>query len=96
LAKALISCVTFSNFCISAIVLRSEKFTCSFYLIFLFEIFTDLTDKATFAYSLDGKLWKPIGDTLQMCYDWPDNTKMCRLSQKFGYFGNYSYLCNVK
>ena len=34
--------------------------------------FTDLTDKATFAYSLDGKLWTPIGNTLQMHYDWPD------------------------
>ena len=34
--------------------------------------FTDLTDKATFAYSLDGMNWTPIGDTLQMHYDWPD------------------------
>lgn len=34
--------------------------------------FTNLTDKATFAYSLDGKQWQPIGDTLQMYYDWPD------------------------
>ena len=34
--------------------------------------FRDLTDKATFSYSLDGKEWKNIGDTLQMHYDWPD------------------------
>jgi arabinoxylan arabinofuranohydrolase len=34
--------------------------------------FRDLTDKATFSYSLDGKEWHPIGDTLQMHYDWPD------------------------
>ena len=34
--------------------------------------FTDLTDKATFFFSIDGKLWTPIGDTLQMHYDWPD------------------------
>jgi arabinoxylan arabinofuranohydrolase len=34
--------------------------------------FTDRTDKATFFYSLDGKQWQPIGDTLQMYYDWPD------------------------
>ncbi len=34
--------------------------------------FTDRTDKATFAYSLDGKSWTPLGDTLQMAYDWPD------------------------
>lgn len=29
-------------------------------------------DKAYFYYSLDGKTWKRIGDTLQMAYDWPD------------------------
>jgi arabinoxylan arabinofuranohydrolase len=34
--------------------------------------FTDRTDKAAFFYSLDGKQWKAIGDTLQMAYDWPD------------------------
>ena len=34
--------------------------------------FRDRTDKATFFYSLDGKQWQPIGDTLQMYYDWPD------------------------
>ena len=34
--------------------------------------FTNLTDKATFAYSYDGKQWTSIGDTLQMYYDWPD------------------------
>ena len=34
--------------------------------------FRDLTDKATFSYSLDGKQWQTIGDTLQMYYDWPD------------------------
>ena len=34
--------------------------------------FTNLTDKATFSYSLDGKDWKSFGDTLQMHYDWPD------------------------
>ncbi len=33
---------------------------------------TNLTDKATFHYSLDGKNWQPIGDTLQMHYDIPD------------------------
>ncbi|MDE6394820.1 MAG: glycoside hydrolase, partial [Duncaniella sp.] len=34
--------------------------------------FRDRTDKARFFYSLDGKKWLPIGDTLQMYYDWPD------------------------
>ena len=34
--------------------------------------FRDLTDKATFFYSLDGKQWQSIGDTLQMHYDMPD------------------------
>ena len=34
--------------------------------------FTSLTDKATFFYSLDGKQWQSIGDTLQMHYDMPD------------------------
>ncbi len=34
--------------------------------------FTDRTDKATFFYSLDGRQWQPIGDELQMHYDWPD------------------------
>ena len=34
--------------------------------------FTNLTDKATFFFSIDGKQWQPIGDTLQMHYDWPD------------------------
>ena len=34
--------------------------------------FRNLMDKAMFAYSLDGKEWKTIGDTLQMFYDWPD------------------------
>ena len=34
--------------------------------------FHDRTDKAIFSYSLDGKEWKSIGDTLQMHYDWPD------------------------
>lgn len=34
--------------------------------------FQNLTDKATFAYSLDGRQWHPLGDTLQMHYDWPD------------------------
>ena len=34
--------------------------------------FRNLTDKATFFYSLDGKNWQPIGDTLQMHYDMPD------------------------
>lgn len=33
--------------------------------------FTDKTDKATFAYSLDGKAWTPIGTTLQMSYTLP-------------------------
>lgn len=34
--------------------------------------FTNLTDKASFFYSLNGKDWKQIGDALQMHYDWPD------------------------
>lgn len=34
--------------------------------------FRDRTDKATFAYSYDGKQWQTIGDTLQMAYDMPD------------------------
>ena len=34
--------------------------------------FRNLTDKATFFYSLDGDHWLPLGDTLQMYYDWPD------------------------
>lgn len=34
--------------------------------------FRDRTDKATFEYSLDGKIWQTIGDTLQMAYDMPD------------------------
>lgn len=34
--------------------------------------FSDLTDRAVFFYSLDGKRWHNIGDTLQMRYDWPD------------------------
>ena len=34
--------------------------------------FRNRTDKATFSYSLDGKEWKSIGDTLQMHYDMPD------------------------
>ena len=34
--------------------------------------FQDRTDKAIFSYSLDGKVWNAIGDTLQMYYDWPD------------------------
>ena len=34
--------------------------------------FRNLTDKATFFYSLDGKTWTQIGDILQMHYDIPD------------------------
>jgi arabinoxylan arabinofuranohydrolase len=34
--------------------------------------FENRTDKAIFFYSLDGEHWTPIGDTLQMYYDWPD------------------------
>ena len=34
--------------------------------------FRDRTDKAMFFYSLDGKQWQSIGDTLQMHYDIPD------------------------
>lgn len=34
--------------------------------------FQDRTDKAVFLYSLDGKQWHRIGDTLQMYYDMPD------------------------
>lgn len=34
--------------------------------------FTDRKDLGDFAYSLDGKNWKSIGDTLHMKYDFPD------------------------
>ena len=34
--------------------------------------FENRTDKAVFFYSYDGEHWTPIGDTLQMYYDWPD------------------------
>jgi beta-xylosidase len=33
--------------------------------------FTDLTDKASFYYSLDGTEWRAIGNTLQMSYTLP-------------------------
>lgn len=31
-----------------------------------------MKDEAYFYYSLDGESWTPIGDTLNMSYDWPD------------------------
>ena len=34
--------------------------------------FRDKTDKARFYYSTDGKQWEPLGDALQMAFDWPD------------------------
>lgn len=34
--------------------------------------FRERTDKARFFYSLDGRQWQAIGDTMQMAYDWPD------------------------
>lgn len=34
--------------------------------------FRDMADKASFFYSLDGKEWHRIGDTLEMKFDWPD------------------------
>ena len=43
--------------------------------------FTDRKDLGDFAYSLDGKNWRKIGDTLHMKYDWPD---FC--GQRFGLF----------
>ena len=43
--------------------------------------FTDRKDLGDFAYSLDGKNWQKIGDTLHMKYDWPD---FC--GQRFGLF----------
>lgn len=46
--------------------------------------FTDKTDKATFAYSLDGKAWTPIGTTLQMSYTLPHF-----MGYRFGLF-NYA------
>ncbi len=41
----------------------------------------DKKDKAGFYFSLDGKKWSRIGDTLQMNYDWPDF-----VGQRFGLF----------
>lgn len=46
--------------------------------------FRDLTDKAYFFYSLDGKKWTPIGDTLQMRYTLPHF-----MGYRFGLF-NYA------
>lgn len=34
--------------------------------------FRDKTDKAYFYFSLNGNEWCPIGDYLQMAFDWPD------------------------
>ena len=50
------------------------KMPCSGSKVFLRVVmdFTNLTDKATFAYSYNGKQWTSIGDILQMHYDWPD------------------------
>ena len=46
--------------------------------------FTDKKDEATFAYSLDGKSWNPIGDTLKMTYAIPHF-----MGYRFGLF-NYA------
>jgi len=46
--------------------------------------FKDRTDKAAFAYSLDGKNWKPIGNILHMAYTIPHF-----MGYRFGLF-NYS------
>ncbi|MFP4540759.1 MAG: glycoside hydrolase 43 family protein [Opitutales bacterium] len=46
--------------------------------------FRDLRDEATFAYSLDGQTWHPIGDTLQMSYTLPHF-----MGYRFGLF-NYA------
>jgi beta-xylosidase len=46
--------------------------------------FTDLRDRATFAYSLDGKEWHRIGDTLKMTYAIPHF-----MGYRFGIF-NYA------
>ncbi|HEX7987650.1 MAG TPA: glycoside hydrolase 43 family protein [Duganella sp.] len=46
--------------------------------------FTDKKDQATFAYSLDGKSWNPIGDTLKMTYAIPHF-----MGYRFGLF-NYA------
>ena len=46
--------------------------------------FTDKKDQATFAYSLDGKAWSPIGDTLKMTYAIPHF-----MGYRFGLF-NYA------
>ncbi len=43
--------------------------------------FTDRKDEATFAYSLDGQNWMPLGDTLHMAFDWPDF-----VGQRYGLF----------
>lgn len=32
----------------------------------------DRKDMATFSYSMDGKTWTRLGDTLKMVYEWPD------------------------
>ena len=46
--------------------------------------FTDMKDQATFAYSLDGKAWNRIGDTLKMTYAIPHF-----MGYRFGLF-NYA------
>ena len=46
--------------------------------------FKNRTDKARFYYSFDGKVWKPIGNTLQMAYTIPHF-----MGYRFGLF-NYS------
>jgi len=46
--------------------------------------FRDKTDQANFFYSLDGKVWKPIGDTLNMQYTLPHF-----MGYRFGLF-NYA------
>ena len=46
--------------------------------------FTDLKDEARFAYSTDGTVWKPIGNTLKMTYAIPHF-----MGYRFGLF-NYA------
>ncbi|MFD1256071.1 hypothetical protein ACFQ3S_04630 [Mucilaginibacter terrae] len=46
--------------------------------------FKDRADKAAFAYSLDGKTWKPIGNILHMAYTIPHF-----IGYRFGLF-NYA------
>lgn len=48
----------------------------------------DKRDTATFSYSMDGKSWTRLGDTLKMVYEWPDF-----MGYRFGLF--YYPTCNL-